>query len=153
MRLRIKMQTGALIQSYMSPFTLKMLEREKLTRCDKDYNIVLSSHNLTNRLQRIYINERQVTIITLRLRMFAYGGKGCRLASLFNRSLIIKASLASERVTEEQDERKKAEAGDYRKEPEDGLPIKGRRQYSSKYGSKSLGKDKSKIAPSGYIII
>jgi hypothetical protein len=90
-------------------------------------------------------------IITLRLRMFAYGGKGCRLASLFNRSLIIKASLASERVTEEQDERKKAEAGDYRKEPEDGLPIESRCQNSSKYGSKSLGKDKSKITP--YIII
>ena len=47
--------------------------------------------------------------------------------SLSNHSLIIKASLASECVTEEQDEREKARAGDDRKEPEDGAPIESRR--------------------------
>ena len=43
--------------------------------------------------------------------------------SLFNCSLISKASLSPECVTEEQDERDKTQAGDNRKKPEDGTPI------------------------------
>ena len=42
---------------------------------------------------------------------------------MFNRSLIIKASLPPECVTEEQDKREEAQTGKNSKEPEDGAPI------------------------------
>ena len=71
---------------------------------------------------------------------------GTCLASLFNRTLIIKTALAPECVVEEQDKGEKAHPW---KEPEDSMPIESRCQYTSKYGSKSLvgQKKKKKIHP------
>ena len=55
MLLRTKMQTGTLAQNCESIHA--KYRGKKFTRCDEDYNIVLSSQNLTKRLQRVYISE------------------------------------------------------------------------------------------------
>ena len=56
------MQIGTLTQSCEYIYAEKKKEKKKAAWCDKDYNIVLSSQNLTKRLQRIYVGERQVKI-------------------------------------------------------------------------------------------